>query len=82
MEERSKGEVYEGIAFQFCKVATVSLIAQRFTLPVAAGCCAIFYVLALAHGKRDTRCILRYPALLVGFWGVVAGVSLWLIVRK
>ncbi|AIE87750.1 hypothetical protein [Fimbriimonas ginsengisoli] len=80
--EKTKGEVYEGIAFQFCKIATVSLIAQRFTLPVAAGCCALFYVLAMVHGKRDTRCVLRYPPLLVLLWGAVASVSLWLILRK
>ena len=74
--ERTKGEVYEGIAFQFCKIATVALIAGRFALPLAAGCCAIFYVLALMKGKRDTRCVLRYPIVLVVLWGTVAVWSL------
>ena len=39
--ERTRGEVLEGIAFQFCKVATVALIAGRWTLPISAGACAI-----------------------------------------
>ncbi len=37
---KSKGEVYEGVAFQFCKVATVSLGAGRYTQPGAARMCA------------------------------------------
>lgn len=69
---KSKGEIYEGVAFQFCKVATVALIAGRFALPVAAIACAIFYILALFSGKRDTRCVLRYPALIAAFWILVA----------
>lgn len=73
---KGRGEVFEGIAFQFCKVATVTLIAGRFALPVAAGLCAIFYVLAWMKGKRDTRCVLKYPLLIAGFWGLVAVVAL------
>jgi hypothetical protein len=61
----------EGIAFQFCKIATVSLIAGRFTLPVAAGLCAVLYVVAYVKGKRDSRCVLRYPLVIAGVWGAV-----------
>jgi hypothetical protein len=78
---KSKGEVYEGIAFQFCKIATVALIAGRFALPVAAGCCAVFYALALAKGKRDTRCVLRYPLVLIVVWGGIAGWSMYSLTR-
>ncbi|MGV3615018.1 MAG: hypothetical protein ACO1SV_06750 [Fimbriimonas sp.] len=82
-EERPKGrgEVYEGIAFQFCKVATVALIAGRFALPLAAGLCAIFYVLAWSKGKRHTRCVLEYPLLIALFWGIVSALALIHTVR-
>ncbi|MEZ0325102.1 MAG: hypothetical protein ACAH95_04290 [Fimbriimonas sp.] len=76
---KSKGQVYEGIAFQFCKIATVTLIAGRFALPVAAGACALFYVLAVVNGKKDTRCVLRYPLLIAFLWAIVCGVSLVLL---
>ncbi len=77
--EKTKGEVYEGIAFQFCKIATVTLIAGRFALPVAAGACAIFYALALKKGKKDTRCVLKYPWVLIVLWGTVSICSFVLI---
>lgn len=70
--EKSPAEKLEGIAFQFCKIATVSLIAGRYTLPVAASLCAILYVVAYVKGKRDSRCVLRYPLLIAGVWGSVA----------
>ena len=76
---KTKGEVYEGIAFTFCKIATVILIAQKFALPAAAGAAAVFYILAHLKGKKDTRCFLRIPLLLAGFWGSVCLVSLYFI---
>jgi hypothetical protein len=79
--EKTKGEIYEGIAFQFCKVATVALIAGRFVLPVAAGLCAAFYVAAFVKGKKDTRCVLKYPLLISAVWGSVAAISLFLILH-
>jgi len=79
--EKTKGEIYEGIAFQFCKVATVALIAGRFVLPVASGLCAAFYVAAYVKGKKDTRCVLRYPLLLTALWGSVSAISLYFILQ-
>ena len=79
---RSKGEVYEGIAFTFCKAATIILLTQKFALPVAAGLAAIFYVLATLHGKKNTRCILKIPLLIAAFWGTVSLASLYLTVRS
>ncbi|HSI73026.1 MAG TPA: hypothetical protein VK934_07595 [Fimbriimonas sp.] len=73
---KTKGEIYEGIAFQFCKVATVALIAGRFALPVASGLCAVFYVLAIFNGKKDTRCFLKHPGLIAALWAVVCAVSI------
>ena len=68
----SSAEKLEGIAFQFCKIATVSLLFGRYTLPAAALLCAILYVVAFVKGKRDSRCVLRYPLLIAGVWGLVA----------
>ncbi len=80
-QPRTRGEVYEGMAFTFCKAATIILLTQKFALPVAAGAAAVFYVLADRHGKKDTRCILRLPLLIAAFWGVVCAVSLYAILR-
>jgi hypothetical protein len=79
---KNKGQIYEGIAFQFCKIATVTLIAGRFALPIAAGACSIFYVLAMFNGKKDTRCFLRYPALIAALWAIVCVVSLVIILNR
>jgi hypothetical protein len=70
--EKSSAEKVEGIAFQFCKIATVSLLAGRYTLPVAATVCAVLYVVAHVKGKRESRCVLKYPLLIAGVWGFVA----------
>lgn len=80
-QAKSAGERYEGIAFTFCKVATVALFTGRFALPVAAGLAAVFYVLAVFKGKSDTRCVLRYPLLIAGFWALISAVSLYLILN-
>lgn len=68
------GGKLEGLAFQFCKIATVSLLAGRYVLPVSAGLCACLYFAAYFKGKRESRCILRYPLLIGAFWlAVTAG---------
>lgn len=74
---RSKGEVFEGVAFTLCKAATLILLTRDFALPVAAGGAAIFYILADINGKKDTRCLLMRPKVIALFWGAVAVVSLW-----
>ena len=78
---KTRGEVYEGIAFTFCKAATIILLTQKFALPVAAGLAAVFYILAEIHGKKDTRCILKEPLLIATFWGAISLVSLYLLIR-
>lgn len=77
--EPTSGEKLEKIAFQFCKIATVAFLCGRFTLPVAATLASVLYLSAHLQGKRDTRCILRYPLLIAGFWGLVA-VGAWFLV--
>ena len=78
---KTKGEIYEGIAFTFCKAATIILLTQKFALPVAAGAAAVFYVLADRYGKKDTRCILKVPLLIAAFWGVICLASLYATLR-
>ena len=78
VQEPTQGEKLEKIAFQFCKIATVAFLCGRFTLPVASTLAAGLYLAAHIQGKRDTRCILRYPLLIAAFWGVVATIA-WTI---
>jgi hypothetical protein len=78
---RTPGDVYEGIAFTFCKAATIVLLTQRFALGVAAGAAAVFYLLAYRHGQRTTRCVGRTPLLIAGFWSVVSAISLYVTIR-
>lgn len=79
--QKTSGEVYEGIAFTFCKAATIILFTGPFALPVAAGAAAVFYILAHRAGKNDTRCILKRPLLIAAFWGIISLVSLALVTR-
>lgn len=79
---KTRGETFEGIAFQFCKVATVALLAGRWVLPVASGLCSAFYVLAFLSGKRDTRCVLRHPILISSLYGGVCAASIWWMLRR
>ncbi len=79
---KTPGEQLESVAFQFCKVATVALIAGRFVLPVASGLCSILYVLAWTRGKKDTRCVGRHPLLIAVFWSIVCVASLFWLLRQ
>lgn len=75
----TSGEKFEKTAFQFCKIATVALLCGRFTLPIAASLASILYLCAHFQGKRDTRCILRYPLLIAAFWGIIAIIA-WIVI--
>ena len=75
--ERTRGEVFEGLAFQFCKVATVALLTGRWCLPVASGLGAGFFLAAHLGGRRDTRCFLRSPLLAAVALAVVFAGSVW-----
>ena len=74
--DEPRGERFGRLAFAYCKIAFVSLLCGRFTLPVAAGLSAIFYLVAYAQGKRDTKCWAKYPLPIAAFWLLVLG--LWL----
>lgn len=71
-EKKPPAQVYEGIAFSFCKAATVALLFGRYALPVAAIGCAVFYIAAHVKGGRETRCVLGPPLVVAAFWLVVA----------
>ena len=74
---KTRGEIFESIAFTFCKAALIILLARQFALPVASGAAALFYVLAIVNGKKDTRCWARWPLAIAFFWAIVCGVSLY-----
>lgn len=72
-----QGTKFEGIAFSFCKAATVALVFQKFALPAVALLSAVFFLLAVFYGKKDTKCVLRYPLFIAVFWIVIA--AIWLV---
>ena len=80
--ERTRGEVFEGLAFQFCKVATVALLTGRWCLPVASGLGAGLFLAAHLSGKRDTRCVLRSPLLASAVLALVGAGAVWWNLRS
>jgi hypothetical protein len=72
-----EGEAFERLAFTFCKIATLCLVAGPYALPVAASGAAIFFALAHFNGQKDTRCLGKHPLLISAFWIVVVSVWFW-----
>ena len=72
----TRAQKYDRLAFTFCKMGTVGLIAWLvspaiFVLAVAL--VAIYlYGRAVALGITRSQCILRRPLLIMGFWAAVA----------
>ncbi|MDQ3927521.1 MAG: hypothetical protein M3328_00080, partial [Chloroflexota bacterium] len=70
--ELTGAEKYERLAFTFCKMGTVGLIAWLLTPPVfvlmVAGVAIGLYGKALTLGLVRSRCFLRKPLLIMGFW--------------
>lgn len=81
----TRPEKYERMAFTFCRMGTVGLIAwvvtpAVFVLVVAAVAIAL-YAKSITLGVSWSKCFLRRPTLIIGFWAVVAGADLyWLLV--
>ena len=79
----SKPEKYERLAFTFCRLGTTGLIAWAvgpawFVLIVAIVAIAL-YVKSITLGVSWSKCLLRRPTLIIGFWGVVAAAdAVWL----
>jgi hypothetical protein len=81
----SPPEKYERLAFTFCRMGTVGLIAWLvtpavFVLIVAVVAIAL-YAKSITLGVSWSKCFLRRPTLIIGFWAVVAVLDLyWLLV--
>ena len=80
------GEKWEGVAFTFCKAATIVLLitllrGARFMLPIIAGAACLLYLITYFSGKKKTRCIISHPLLVATFWAFISGFSLWIILR-
>ena len=78
-------EKYERLAFTFCKMGTVGLLAWALTPPVFVLVVAVtaitLYGKAVTFGLLRSRCFLRKPLLIIGFWVVVAAAdATWLFV--
>ncbi len=72
----TRPEKYERLAFTFCRMGTVGLIAWLvgpavFVLVVAVVAIAL-YARAMSLGVGWSKCFLRRPTLIIGFWAVVA----------
>ena len=83
----TSAEKYERLAFTFCKMGTVGLIAWAATPPVfvlVVALVAIYlYGRAVALGITRSQCILRRPLLIMGFWAAVAAAdATWLFVLR
>lgn len=83
---KTTGDKWEGIAFTFCKAATIVLLVTllqgaRFLLPIIAGAACLLYLIAYFSGKKETRCIIGHPLFVATFWAIISGFSLWVILR-
>ncbi|MBX3062896.1 MAG: hypothetical protein KF726_07965 [Anaerolineae bacterium] len=67
-------EKYERFAFIFCKMGTTGLLVWLLTPPifilVVASLAIILYGRAVMLGITRSRCFLRRPMLIMGFWSV------------
>jgi hypothetical protein len=78
-------EKYERMAFTFCRMGTVGLIAWAvspaiFVLIVAVIAIAL-YAKSISLGVSWTKCFLRRPTLVIAAWAVIAIADLaWLFV--
>lgn len=81
----TRPEKYERLAFTFCRMGTVGLIAWILTPPVFVLIVAVvaiaLYARSITLGVSWSKCFLRRPTLIIGFWALVAAVDLyWLLV--
>ena len=83
----TRAQKYDRLAFTFCKMGTVGLIAWLLTPPVFVLIVALgaiyLYGRAVALGITRSQCILRRPMLIMGFWAVVAAAdATWLVMFR
>lgn len=83
----TRAQKYDRLAFTFCKMGTVGLIAWLVTPPMfvlAVALVAIYlYGRAVAMGITRSQCVLRRPSLIMGFWAAVAAAdATWLLLLR
>jgi hypothetical protein len=81
----SRPEKYERLAFTFCRMGTVGLIAWLVTpavfVLVVAVVAIVLYARSVTLGVSWSKCFLRRPTYIIGFWSLVAVADLyWLFV--
>jgi hypothetical protein len=81
----TRAEKHERLAFTFCRMGTVGLIAWLvspavFVLAVSVIAIAL-YGRAMTLGVSWSKCLLRRPSLIIAFWAIVAVAdAYWLFV--
>jgi hypothetical protein len=78
-------EKYERIAFTFCRMGTVGLVAWLVSPPVFVLVVALvaiaLYARSITLGVSSSKCFLRRPTLIIGVWAAIAAIDLyWLVV--
>jgi hypothetical protein len=81
----TRPEKYERMAFTFCRMGTVGLIAWVVTPPVFVLVVALvaiaLYAKSVSLGVSWSKCFLRRPTLIIGVWAAIAAADLyWLLV--
>jgi hypothetical protein len=83
----TQAEKWEKAAFTFCKMGTTGLIAWVLTPPVfvlaVAAVAIVLYGRAIALGVTRSKCLLRKPTYIIGFWATL-GVAdaVWLLALR
>lgn len=83
----TRAQKYDRLAFTFCKMGTVGLLAWVVTPPIFVLVVALaavgLYGKAVALGITRSQCILRRPMLIMGFWAAVAAAdATWLVLWR
>jgi hypothetical protein len=81
----SRPEKYERLAFTFCRMGTVGLIAWLVTpavfVLVVGVVAVVLYARSVTLGVSWSKCFLRRPTYIIGFWSLVVVADLyWLLV--
>ena len=81
----TRPEKYERMAFTFCRMGTVGLIAWLVTPPIFVLIVALvaiaLYARSITLGVSWSKCFLRRPSLIIGVWAAIAiADAYWLVV--
>jgi hypothetical protein len=81
----TRPEKYERMAFTFCRMGTLGLIAWAVTPPIFVLVVALMaialYAKSITLGVSWSKCFLRRPTLIIGVWAAIAVADLyWLLV--